>query len=55
MANLKSFTLAMQVAKERFDDLISWYDAGRFTEIEGRVGGELKTYRVYENGLITER
>lgn len=41
--------------KGRFDKIIDTYDCGDFVEITGRIGGDVITYRVYNDGRICER
>lgn len=35
------------------DKVLDSYDAGNFVEITIRQGGDVNTYRVYNNGAIT--
>lgn len=37
------------------DKIISIDKYGNFYEITARAGGDVLTYRVYENGTVTER
>lgn len=37
------------------DKVLDSYDAGSFVEITIRQGGDVNTYRVYNNGAITAR
>lgn len=37
------------------DEVLKWYEYRDFVEIIGRTGGDTLTFRVYDNGTITER
>ena len=37
------------------DKILDVYDAGNFVEVVGRKGGDVLTFRVYNNGEICER
>ena len=37
------------------DSITDMYQTKEFTEVTGKAGGDTLTYRVYENGTITER
>lgn len=41
--------------KNRFDKVLDVYEARDFVEITGKIGGDTITYRVYDNGMVTER
>ena len=37
------------------DSITDMYQTKEFTEVTGKAGGDTLTFRVYENGTITER
>ena len=37
------------------DRILDMYDAGSFVEVKGTVGGDVVTYRYYNNGEVFER
>lgn len=38
-----------------FDYVLEYYEGTDFVEVVGSRGGDIRSYRFYENGLITER
>lgn len=46
---------SLQSVRERMDRVLDEYDEGSFIEVTGKVGGDTCTYRVYEDGSVTER
>lgn len=40
---------------EHHDRILDMYDAGAFVEVTGTVGGDVVTYRYYNNGDVFER
>lgn len=46
---------AEEYALQRLDYIIDSYSASDFVEIVGRVGGDIVTHRVYDDGSIYER
>lgn len=45
----------LKQAEEHFDYLLEYSDGGDFIQVVGSMGGDIRTYRFYSNGLITER
>lgn len=39
----------------RLDYIIDIYESVGFVDITGKIGGDIITYRVYDNGTVTER
>ncbi|MCR5728210.1 MAG: hypothetical protein K6G24_12180 [Lachnospiraceae bacterium] len=39
----------------RLDYIIDIYESVGFVDITGKIGGDIITYRVYDNGNVTER
>lgn len=37
------------------DRILDMYDAGSFVEVTGTVGGDVVTYRYYNNGKVYQR
>ena len=46
---------AKKKVADRLDCIIDSYAILGFVEITGKCGGDIITYRVYDNGMITER
>ena len=46
---------AQDIVLERLDYVMSYYAAPDFVEVTGSIGGDVVTYRVYDNGTVTER
>lgn len=42
-------------AEEYFDYILDCFSEKDFIQIVGSVGGDIRTYRFYSNGIITER
>lgn len=41
--------------KTPIDTIIDYYETKEFTEVTGRAGGDVLTYRIYNDGTVTER
>ena len=46
---------AMDIALKQLDYIIDYYDTPDFVEVTGRVGGDVVTYRIYDDGSVYER
>ena len=46
---------AMELALERLDYIMDYQMAPDFVEVTGRVGGDVVTYRIYDDGSVYER
>ena len=46
---------AMDIALERLDYIIDYEVATDFIEIVGKIGGDVITYRIYDDGAVYER
>ena len=46
---------AMDIALEQLDYIMDYYAAPDFVEVTGRVGGDVITYRIYDDGSVYER
>ncbi|MBR3771145.1 MAG: hypothetical protein IKL07_02640 [Clostridium sp.] len=46
---------AMELALEHLDYIIDYRTAPDFVEVTGRVGGDVITYRIYNDGSMYER
>lgn len=46
---------AMDIALERLDYIMDYYAAPGFIEVTGRMGGDVITYRIYDDGSVYER
>ncbi len=46
---------AQKIVQERVDYITSYHEERKFVEVSGRVGGDDVTYRVYDDGTVTER
>ena len=46
---------AMDIALEQLDYIMDYYAAPDFVEVTGRVGGDVVTYRIYDDGSVYER
>ena len=47
--------LASEFINERFDYILCTYEGPNFIEVVGSIGGDTVTYRIYDNGTITQR
>lgn len=46
---------AQERALERLDYIMDCYEALDFVEVTGRVGGDVVTYLIYDDGTLYER
>ena len=46
---------AQDKVRERLDYILETVSASDFVEIVGRVGGDVVTYRVYDDGSVYEK
>lgn len=46
---------AMELVLERLDYIIDYRTAPNFAEVTGKIGGDVITYRIYNDGSIYER
>ena len=46
---------AQDKVRERLDYILETVSASDFVEIVGRIGGDVVTYRVYNDGFVCER
>ena len=46
---------AMELALERLDYIMDSHATPDFVEVTGRMGGDVITYRVYDDGSVYER
>ena len=46
---------AQKIINGRLDFILDVYEAIGFVDIMGKIGGDTVTYRVYDNGTVTER
>ena len=46
---------AMKKAKEDFDKIYEVYEGYGFVEVRGSYCGDMRCYRYYDNGTVTER
>ena len=46
---------ALTIALEHLEYIIDYRTASDFVEVTGRIGGDVITYRIYNNGSIYER
>ena len=46
---------AMELALEHLDYIIDHHTAPDFVEVTGRMGGDVITYRIYNDGSMYER
>ena len=46
---------AMDIALEQLDYIMDYYTTPDFVEVTGRMGGDVITYRIYDDGSIYER
>ena len=46
---------AMELALERLDYIIKYHIAPDFVEVTGEMGGDVITYRIYDDGSVYER
>lgn len=42
-------------SNDYFDYILEYVDGGDFIQVTGSMGGDIRTYRFYVNGMITER
>ena len=45
----------MDIALEQLDYIMDYHTAPDFVEVTGRVGGDVITYRIYDDGSVYER
>ena len=43
---------AMELALERLDYIMDYHTAPDFVEVTGKMGGDVITYRIYDDGYI---
>lgn len=55
MAKQKSKKVKEALNKVYLEQVLDWYETSNFVELVGKVGGDTVTYRVYDNGTVTER
>ena len=53
--NQERMNRAQDRALERLDYVMDCYEAPDFVEVTGRMGGDVITYRVYDDGMMYER
>ena len=46
---------AMDIALERLDYIMDYEVTTDFVEIFGKIGGDVITYRIYDDGAVYER
>lgn len=46
---------ALITLDERVETIYNTYEAPNFVEVVGSIGGDTVTYRVYNDGTVTER
>ena len=46
---------ALDIALERLDYIMEYYIVPDFVEVIGKIGGDVITYRIYDDGSIYER
>ena len=46
---------AMELALEHLDYIMNYYTASEFVEVIGKIGGDVITYRIYDDGTVYER
>ena len=46
---------AMDIALEQLDYIIDYEVTTDFVEIVGKMGGDVVTYRIYDDGTVCER
>ena len=46
---------AMDIALERLDYIIDYEVTTDFVEIVGKIGGDVITFRIYDDGAVYER
>lgn len=51
----KEFKKRVEEVKARFDKVFDVYETKKFTEVMGRYGGDCISFRVYRDGMVTER
>lgn len=45
----------MDIVLEQMDYTMDYHTAPDFVEVTGRVGGDVITYRIYDDGSVYER
>ena len=45
----------MDIALERLDYVVDYYIAPDFVEVTGKMGGDVITYRIYDDASVYER
>lgn len=53
--NKERINKAQDITLERLDYVINCIEALEFVEVIGRMGGDIVTYRVYDDGSVYER
>ena len=46
---------AMDIALERLDYIMDYYTAPDFVEVTGKMGGDIITYRIYDDDSVYKR
>ena len=46
---------ALDIAVERLDYVIDYNATSDFVEVTGKMGGDVITYRIYDDGSVYER
>lgn len=46
---------AMELALEHLDYIMDYHTAPDFVEVTGKMGGDVITYRIYDDGYIYEK
>jgi hypothetical protein len=46
---------ALIILDQRVEIIYNTYEAPNFVEVVGSIGGDTVTYRVYDDGTVTER
>lgn len=55
MANKDRVSKAQDIASERLDYILETHSVPDFVEVIGKMGGDVITYRIYDDGTVTER
>ena len=55
MRNKARVKKAMDIALERLDYIMDYYTAPDFIDVTGSIGGDVITYRIYDDGSVYER
>ena len=53
--NIPSNIKQIVFEKTPIDNIIDYYETRDFIEVTGRAGGDVLTYRIYNNGTVTEK